>query len=79
MMEDIAKKAMLLWDLPYATIQLIACRENFVYRVNRLNQIPVALRIHRKGYRNHIELSSELAWLCHHFTKDSKGNELYTI
>ena len=42
-------------------ICLIAERENAVYRVS-INDAPVALRLHRKGYQEKASILSELIW-----------------
>ena len=48
------------WALGGGPIQLIAARENRVYRVEAG---PFALRLHRPGYRTWAELQGELAWM----------------
>ena len=42
-------------------IELIAERENAVYRIMR-NDIPAVLRLHRAGYQNETAILSELQW-----------------
>jgi len=50
------------WGLGDAEISLIAERENTVYRVG-LPDKSVAMRLHRRGYRNHSEIEAELSWM----------------
>jgi len=50
------------WALGDAPITLIAARENQVYRVDTSDG-PVALRLHRPGYRSDDEIRSELLWM----------------
>jgi len=62
-MSEIIKKALVQWgweDKPY---RLVAARENAVYQVI-INTGPVAMRLHRQGYRTDNELNSELAWMA---------------
>ncbi|MEO0937203.1 MAG: phosphotransferase [Pseudomonadota bacterium] len=61
-MTETVEKALALWDLQGATWDLIAARENHVYRVER-GDVRCALRLHRRGYRTDVELRSELAWM----------------
>lgn len=51
------------WALGDATIELIAARENKVYRVQSADG-TAALRLHRVGYRSIEEIHSELLWLA---------------
>ena len=51
------------WGLADAPHRLIAQRENRVYRVET-GAGPVALRLHRAGYRSRAELQSELDWMA---------------
>lgn len=57
------KKALPLWGLDGARVDLVAARENAVYRVDRSTG-TFALRLHRKGYRTDGELASELDWMA---------------
>ncbi|PWE31842.1 homoserine kinase [Pararhodobacter marinus] len=50
------------WGLDGAATQLVAQRENKVWRVEQGGRV-VALRLHRPGYRTQAELASELDWL----------------
>jgi Ser/Thr protein kinase RdoA (MazF antagonist) len=61
-MNVIVKSALECWGLSGADHSLIAARENAVYKVTTPNG-PVALRLHRQGYRTDAELWSELAWM----------------
>ncbi len=51
------------WLLGEAPITLVWARENQVYRVDR-NDGPVALRLHRPGYRSADEINAELQWMA---------------
>ena len=62
-MTDVALKAALVhWGHVGAKVTLIAARENHVYRVDTARG-PLALRLHRAGYRSAAELQSELQWM----------------
>jgi len=52
------------WSLGDATITLIAARENHVFKVDAL-EAPLALRLHRPGYRIQTQIESELLWMQH--------------
>jgi Ser/Thr protein kinase RdoA (MazF antagonist) len=56
-------QALTLWRLDGAPVSLVAERENKVYRVNAPGG-PLALRLHRPGYRTAAELVSELDWMA---------------
>lgn len=62
-MNDVVVQALSLWGLPSAEYQLVAARENAVYKVTTSTGV-VALRLHRQGYRNDQELWSELQWMA---------------
>lgn len=62
-MSAIVEKALGLWGLDGADWQLIAARENQVFRVESSTG-PVALRLHRVDYRSDAELRSELQWMA---------------
>lgn len=62
-MNDVVATALGLWQLQSASTKFISHRENRVYRIDSNNK-SWALRIHRKGYRSHPELQSELAWMA---------------
>lgn len=52
--------ALSAWGLEGASAELIAARENAVYRVDRTGKAPLALRFRRPGYRTRDEMRSEL-------------------
>lgn len=54
--------ALALWGLSGASYELVAARENAVYRVTT-GTGTYALRLHRAGYRSDAELTSELLWM----------------
>ena len=62
-MNQIVEKALELWGLHGTGYHLVAARENVVFRVDGADK-PVALRLHRKGYRTDQELMSELDWMA---------------
>ena len=62
-MNAIVEQALPLWGLQGAPFTLIAARENAVFRVDGADG-PVALRVHRAGYRRNSELRSELRWMA---------------
>lgn len=64
MIEEAARKALALWRMPNAKIELVAQRENIVFRV-RDNHAQYALRLHRPGYQTKQMMASELAWMQH--------------
>jgi Ser/Thr protein kinase RdoA (MazF antagonist) len=55
--------ALALWGLEGCPVALVAARENQVFRVEAPDG-PLALRLHRPGYRSRAELASELAWMA---------------
>lgn len=57
------EKALALWGLDDAQAELIAARENAVYRVDASGG-RYALRLHRRGYRTNAQLSAELEWMA---------------
>lgn len=61
-LSETIQRALTLWGLQGANWQLIAERENQVFRVDRDGQ-SFALRLHRPGYRSDLELRSELEWM----------------
>lgn len=61
-MTEIVAEALALWELQDAECVFVAGRENQVFRVTAANGC-YALRIRRPGYRDEVELQSELAWL----------------
>ncbi|UOA28953.1 phosphotransferase [Pseudosulfitobacter sp. DSM 107133] len=62
-MNATVEKALGFWGLDGADWQLIAARENQVFRVEGRTG-PVALRLHRVNYRSDDELRSELQWMA---------------
>lgn len=60
-MSALAQQAARLWSLRDLT--LVAQRENAVWRATGPSG-PVALRLHRPGYRSPAELQSELDWMA---------------
>lgn len=62
-MTDLAQKAAAEWDLGHARLQFVAGRENQVYRVSDASG-DYALRLKRPGYRQSIEIESELMWMA---------------
>jgi Ser/Thr protein kinase RdoA (MazF antagonist) len=63
------------WGLGDAPIALVAERENRVYRVDRSDGSPLALRLHRLGYRSDAELRSELDWIAWLGCRDGVGTD----
>lgn len=61
-MMGIVADALVLWGLQDAECAFVAGRENRVYRVTSSTG-SYALRIKRPGYRDEVELQSELEWL----------------
>jgi len=59
-----AEHALAHWGFEGANVDLVAARENAVYRVDWKGQ-SFALRLHRQGYRTKQELLSELDWMAH--------------
>lgn len=62
-MSAVVSKALGHWGLDGATFELVAARENRVFRVEGIDG-PVALRLHRAGYRTDEALRSELQWMA---------------
>lgn len=62
-MTDAAHKALPVWGLENARVDLIKHRENAVFKVQPASGHPVALRVHRLGYHTDAELRSELVWM----------------
>lgn len=60
---SVEQDALSLWGLSGAQTTLIAARENAVYRVDAPSG-PLALRLHRQGYRSSEQLSAELDWMA---------------
>lgn len=61
-MQDIARKAAKLWSLT-GEAELIAQRENTVFKIEEPSGETFALRLHRPGYRLDQEIASELDWM----------------
>lgn len=64
MIEGTARKALALWDKAGAEVDLVAQRENIVFRV-RADGDQYALRLHRPGYQSAQMMASELSWVQH--------------
>lgn len=62
-MMGIVETALTLWGFAGARCQLVAERENKVYRVDHQGR-SYALRLHRPGYCTEAELRSELQWMA---------------
>jgi Ser/Thr protein kinase RdoA (MazF antagonist) len=60
---EAARTAVELWKIDATDIALAAHRENEVYRVSSASGSVYALRLHRPGYRDASELTSELAMM----------------
>lgn len=63
-MEQHVQSVLQQWGMAGAPANLMAQRENHVYRVAHDGQ-TYALRLHRPGYRTSAELTSELQWCAH--------------
>jgi len=50
------------WNLSATDIELVSHSENIVYRVHCVDGACYALRLHRPGYHNLLELNSEQQW-----------------
>ncbi|MEP3783323.1 MAG: phosphotransferase [Ascidiaceihabitans sp.] len=61
-MNQIVERALYQWDMIGAPYELVAARENAVFKVDGGNG-SFALRLHRHGYRTDAELRSELHWM----------------
>lgn len=61
-MKKAVDEALSLWGLEAAECNFVAGRENRVYRVKTAKG-DFALRFKRRGYREEVELLSELSWL----------------
>ncbi len=62
-MNALVEQALALWGMGGASTQLVAARENHVYRVDHEDR-SYALRLRRPGYRSDAELRSELDWMA---------------
>jgi Ser/Thr protein kinase RdoA (MazF antagonist) len=62
-MTVLARKAAARWGLGHARLQFVAGRENQVYRVTDACG-EYALRLKRPGYRQAIDIESELMWMA---------------
>jgi Ser/Thr protein kinase RdoA (MazF antagonist) len=61
-MREVAEKALPLWPVdPAAQIDLVALRENAVFRVSTA-EAQYALRVHRANYHSDDQLASEFMW-----------------
>ena len=61
-MREIVEEALALWAISSTSFELVAARENHVFRVDEPEQ-SYALRLHRPHYRTDLELRSELQWM----------------
>lgn len=61
-MNQIVEQALVHWGMEGAKYELIAARENAVFRIDHATGC-MALRLHRQGYRTEAELHSELMWM----------------
>lgn len=61
-MSSVIDQALALWRFEGADCELVAERENRVFRVDHAAE-TYALRLHRRGYRTNAELWSELDWM----------------
>ncbi|MEP4196985.1 MAG: phosphotransferase [Aliishimia sp.] len=61
-MNQIVERALDQWDMTGAPYELVAARENAVFKIDGANGC-FALRLHRQGYRTDAELRSELHWM----------------
>lgn len=61
-MNDLVEKALTQWGFDGAAYELVAERENRVFRVDH-GGVTYALRLHRPGYCSEAELRSELQWM----------------
>ena len=59
---DLAQEAIKEWDLDVESINLYLQSENTVFKLEGADGNTYALRIHRKGYHDLVELNSEHAW-----------------
>ncbi len=59
---EVATEALAFWGLTGAQLDLIAQRENAVFRVQQ-GENCYALRLHRPGYQTAQAMASELAWM----------------
>lgn len=64
MNEKVLNSALALWGLLDVPAELIACRENHIYKVFGKDGTPYALRVHRLNYCSLDELNSELQWMA---------------
>lgn len=62
-MNAVVEQARALWGLADAPYELVAARENAVFQLTTIDG-PVAMRLHRPGYRSDRELQSELQWMA---------------
>ena len=61
---ELAVRAVSLWPCAHGRPQLVMHRENTVFRV-RTDNGDAAMRLHRAGYHDQSEISSELAWMAY--------------
>lgn len=61
---ELAGSACRRWDLAACSLELVAYRENAVFRVQQADGRAVALRVHRAGYQDRAGLLSEQRWMA---------------
>lgn len=62
-MNAVVQVALPFWGFEAATYELVAARENQVFRIE-MGGVAHAMRLHRVGYRSDAELQSELDWMA---------------
>jgi Ser/Thr protein kinase RdoA (MazF antagonist) len=63
-LEGLARRGLSAYGVgPDATLELLNISENATYLVDDPAGGRTILRVHRRGYHNHAQISSELAWL----------------
>jgi len=62
-LHSLAEKALPLWSMTGAILELIKYRENAVFKVKTRSGKQYALRLHRPGYHSDVALLSELQWI----------------
>jgi Ser/Thr protein kinase RdoA (MazF antagonist) len=63
-LERLARRGLTVYEVgPDATLKLLNISENATYLVDDPAGGRTILRVHRRGYHNHPQITSELAWL----------------
>ena len=63
-LEGLARRGLTAYGIgPDATVELLNISENATYLVDDPAGARTVLRVHRRGYHDHPQISSELAWL----------------